>query len=88
LDEYIFINHNRSFAATILSISTCIPPLLPVIVLHFYAPSFRLAQTQQYPGVQYFVFFRHRQEIESMVAAKDRLWLIKIYSSNRKSEGR
>jgi hypothetical protein len=51
-------------------------------VLHFYAPSFRLAQTQQYPGVQYFVFFRHRQEIESMVAAKDRLWLIKIYSSN------
>jgi hypothetical protein len=56
-----------------------IPPLLPVIVLHLYAPSFRLAQTQQYPGVQYFVFFRHRQEIESMVAAKDRLWLIKIY---------
>ena len=33
---------------------------------------------QNKPRCPIFIFFRHRQEIESMVAAKDRLWLIKI----------
>jgi hypothetical protein len=39
-------------------------------------------QTQQTQVSNILFFFRHRQEIESMVAAKDRSWLVKINSPN------
>ena len=39
-------------------------------------------QTQQTQVFNILGFFRHRQEIESIVAAKYRSWLVKIYSPN------
>jgi hypothetical protein len=40
-------------------------------------------QTQQTQVSNILVFFQHRQEIESIVAAKDRSWLVKNILAKR-----